>query len=182
MFLDALGRAATPDELKDIQLNVWMLEHAGFAVEDTSNAPFIAPWAWMWARDLRERNSRTESETRAIVERTEQRIIAVESTLREFLAKLDPGAFALSIAKAMPPLVLEHQIDSGFLASTLRDSLSLLWVWLAALCIGCSGYLGWTLGAQYERGRLEARVAEESQQLAREEQIIDRLMTTPSKR
>ena len=50
IFVDALGREPTADELRDIRLMVWMLTRAGFAVEDPSNAPFIAPWAWIWAR------------------------------------------------------------------------------------------------------------------------------------
>lgn len=171
MFLDALGRAATADELKDIQDNARMLEHAGFAVEDASNAPFIAPWAWMWAREVREKNSRTE---------VQQRIMAAESTLGDFIAKLEPRTFALSIAKAMPPIVLSHQIDSGFLKAALRDSLSFLWIWLATFCIAGSGYLGWRLGARHD-AELEAMVSEKSQQLAHEQLINEHLLAAGSK-
>jgi hypothetical protein len=183
IFLDALGREPTAEELKEIRLNVWMLAHAGFAVEDASNAPFIAPWAWMWARDVRtgHGNSSPAAQSSAAIQAIEPRIVAVESAHEALLAKFDPGALAARIAKAMPPLALEHRIDLGF-QTALRESCSLLWVWIAAVLVGFSGYVGWTLGARHELGALNATIAQDRQQLAQDRQVIDRLSTLPAKR
>ena len=176
-------REPSAEEFKDIRLNVWMLAHAGFAVEDASNAPFIAPWAWMWARGLKpnEGQTRVAAETGAVVQGINERITGVESTLKEFLAKIDPAVLATGVANAMPPLMLEHRVGPGFLQTALRDSFSLLWVWIATVCIGTSGFVGWTFGARHERSRLETVLAQEHQQLARAQQIIDRLVTTAPK-
>jgi hypothetical protein len=148
IFLDALGREPTAEELQDIRLNLWMLTRAGFAVDDPSNAPFIAPWAWMWARLPRPSAPQTgPSAPRP------------EVALREIPAKLDPGALAAAITERMPSLIVRHRIDGGALTTMLRESFTLVWVWIATFAIGLAGVPGWHYGALHERSTLAQQIA-----------------------
>lgn len=164
IFLDALGREPTPDELQDIRLNLWMLTRAGFAVDDPTNAPLIAPWAWMWARLPRHGQIQAAPAVPSpeVTERWQKGIETIEAIRREIPAKLDPGALAAAIAERFPPLVVQHRIDGSALTRTLRESFTLIWVWLAAFAIGLAGVLGWHYGALHERAALAPRIVQQT--------------------
>jgi len=161
IFLDALGREPTADELQDIRLNLWMLTRAGFAVDDPSNAPLIAPWAWMWARLPRPDPPRAAPAAPSPAA-TEPPQAVTETIAQEVPAKLDPGALAAAIAERFPPLIVQHRIDGSALTRTLRESFTLLWVWLAAFAIGLAGVLGWHYGALHERAALAPRIVQQT--------------------
>ena len=165
IFIDALAREPTADELQNIRLNLWMLTRAGFAVDDPSNAPFIAPWAWMWARLPRPSEPRTAPATPSaeVAERIQKGTEAIEAILREILAKLDPGALAAAITERMPPLIVRHRIDGGALVRMLRESFTLVWVWIATFAIGLAGVFGWHYGALQERSTLTQQIARQTQ-------------------
>jgi hypothetical protein len=101
MFIDCLGREPTADELKDIRLNVWMLERAGFAVEDPSNAPHIAPWAWIWARLPRREDAQAAlaAAGREIAEHNQISAEALEALALEWLSKIDTEGVGAAIAR-----------------------------------------------------------------------------------
>jgi hypothetical protein len=162
IFIDALGREPTADELQDIRLNLWMLTRAGFAVEDPSNAPLITPWAWMWARLPRPTETRAAfaAVSEEIAERSQKGLETLEAIARDIPAKFDHGALATAIAERMPPLIVRNRIDASFFTAALRESFTLIWVSLAAFCIGLAGVLGWHLGALHARTRLAPRVAQ----------------------
>ena len=115
IFVDALGREPTADELRDIQLMVWMLTRAGFAVEDPSNAPFIVPWAWIWARLPQPADSHAvlTAAGQTIAAHAQQGIERLEAVARELPAKIDHRAIAAGIAQAMPPFVVHNRIDAS---------------------------------------------------------------------
>jgi len=164
IFLDALGREPTPDELQDIRLNLWMLTRAGFAVDDPSNAPLIAPWAWMWARLPRPDQPRAApaAPSPAATEDSQAVIETIEAIPRDIPAKLDPSTLAAAIAERFPPLIVQHRIDGSALTRTLRESFTLLWVWLAAFAIGLAGALGWHYGALHERAALAPKIVQQT--------------------
>lgn len=180
LFVDALGREPTRDEAQDIRLNLWMLTRAGFAVDDPSNAPLIAPWAWMWARLPRPTDARAAlaAVSQEIAERCQTGLQAIQALVGE-LPKLDHGALAAGIAQRMPPLVVHHRLDGAVFKAALRESLSLLWVWLATVCIGLAGFLGWHYSAVHERAVLASSFAQQTQTLRRQQQIIERLTRRP---
>ena len=152
MFIDALGREPTADEFQDIRLNLWMLTRAGFAVDDPSKAPLIAPWAWIWARLPRVAQVRAvPAPTAEVAEPTQEAREASECTPLETPANIDHDALASAIAERMPPLVMQHRIDGGTITAAVRDSFTLIWVWLAAFGMGLAGVLGWHYGALHER-------------------------------
>jgi hypothetical protein len=165
IFLDALGREPTADELQDIRLNLWMLTRAGFAVDDPSNAPLIAPWAWMWARLPRpcQPQAAPSAPRPEVTETSQSGIQTIEAVLREIPAKLDLGALAAAITERMPPLIVRHRIDGSALTRTLRESFTLVWVWIATFAIGLSGVLGWHYGALHERSTLAPQIARQIQ-------------------
>jgi hypothetical protein len=177
IFVDALGREPTPDELRDIQLMVWMLTRAGFAVEDPSNAPFIVPWAWIWARLPRPADSHAAltAAGQSIAAHSQQGIEKIEAIARDLPAKIDHRAIAAGIAQSMPPFVVHNRIDAGVLRAALRDSLSLIWVCLAAACIGLAGYTGWHYSALHERVDQAPLMAQQTAELHRLQQLVDRL-------
>jgi hypothetical protein len=162
IFIDALGREPTADELQDIRLNLWMLTRAGFAVEDPSNAPLITPWAWMWARLPRPTETRAAlaAVSQEIAERSQKGIETLEAIAREIPAKFDHGALARAIAQRMPPLIVRNRIDASVFTAALRESFALIWIWVAAFCIGFAGVLGWHYGAQHARASLAPRMAQ----------------------
>ena len=162
LFIDALGREPTADELQDIRLNLWMLTRAGFAVEDPSNAPLITPWAWMWARLPRPTEIRAAltAASQEIAERSQKGIEMLEAIARDFPAKFDHGALATAIAQRMQPLIVRNRIDASVFASALRESFTLIWVSLAAFCIGLAALLGWHFGAVHAQTPLAPRVAQ----------------------
>ena len=148
MFRGMLGREPTEEELQDIRLNLRMLERAGFAVDDPSNAPFIAPWAWMWAR-----------------------------LPREEPPKVDQEALAAAMVKAMPPFIVQNRIDASVFKAALRDSFSFFWIGLAAACVVLAGFLGWHVGTS-ERTTFLATIARQTEQLERQQRVIDQLTPT----
>ena len=164
LFLDALGREPTPDELQDIRLNLWMLTRAGFAVDDPSNAPLIAPWAWMWARLPRpdQPHSAPAAPSPPVTEHSQAVIETIEALPREIPTNLDPGALAAAIAERLPPLIVQHRIDGSTLTRTLRESFTLIWVWLAAFAIGLAGVLGWHSGALHEQAALAPKIVQQT--------------------
>ena len=164
IFLDALGREPTADELQDIRLNLWMLTRAGFAVDDPSNAPLIAPWAWMWARLPRPSQAQAapSAPSPAVTEHSQTGVDTIEAIAQEIPAKLDPSALAAAVAERMPPLIVQHRIDSNVLTRTLRESFTLIWVWLAAFAIGLAGGLGWHYGTLHERVALAPRIVQQT--------------------
>jgi hypothetical protein len=178
IFIDALGREPTADELQDIRLNLWMFTRAGFAVEDPSNAPLITPWAWMWARLPR------PTETRAalaavgheIAERSQKGIETLEAIARDIPAKFDYGALATAIAEHMPPLIVRNRIDASVFTAALRESFTLIWVSLAAFCIGLAGVLGWHFGALHAQTPLAPRVVRHAGLPHHPQQAIERLV------
>lgn len=161
IFLDALGHEPSADELQDIRLNLWMLTRAGFAVDDPSNAPLIAPWAWMWAR-LPRPTAPSASDPRS-AERFQKSIETIEAILREIPAKLDLSALAAAVAERMPPLMVEHRIDGSTFGTALRESFTLIWIWLAAFGIGVAGVLGWHFGALHEQTTLGPGVVQRAE-------------------
>ena len=183
IFVDALGREPTPDEVRDIQLMVWMLTRAGFAVEDASNAPFIVPWAWIWARLPRPADSQAAltAAGHTIAAHAQQGIEKIEAIARELPAKIDHRAIAAGIAQSMPPFVVHNRIDAAVFKTVLRESLSLIWVSLGAACIGLAGYAGWYYSALHERAEQAPLMAQQAAELHRAHQLIDRL-TTPHRR
>jgi hypothetical protein len=183
MFIDALGREPTADEQQDIRLNLWMLTRAGFAVEDPSNAPLIAPWAWIWARLPRPADARAAliAASQEITERNQKGIETIEAVAKELPAKIDHRAIAMGVAQAMPPFVVQNRIDGSVFTTALRDSLSLIWIWLAAVCVGMAGFIGWHCSALHERTALASMMAQQADQLRRQQQVIDRLTATPSR-
>jgi len=182
MFIDALARAPTADELHEIRNNLRMLERAGFAVEDPSNAPLIAPWAWLWARLPRPGGAALPTASREIAEPNQKGIAGIQALARELPAKIDTPALAAAIAKAMPPLVVQNRIDASVFKTALRDSFSLIWVALAAACVGVAGFLGWHFSALHEHAVLLPRIAQQAAEIARQQQVIDKLATAQSKR
>lgn len=152
IFIDALGREPTTDELQDIRLNLWMLTRAGFAVDDPSNAPLIAPWAWIWARLPRPAEAHAQRAALGVEvpERSQKEAATSEGTPQEISAKIDHAALAVAIAERMPALIVRHRIDGSTFTSALRDSFTLIWVWLAAFGIGLAGVLGWQYGELHE--------------------------------
>lgn len=162
IFIDALGREPTADELQDIRLNLWMLTRAGFAVEDPSNAPLITPWAWMWARLPRPTETRVAlaAVSQEIAERSQKGIETLEAIVREIPAKFDHDALAMSIAQRMPPFIVRNRIDASVFTTALRESFALIWISLATCCIGLAGVLGWHFGALHARTPLAPRMAQ----------------------
>ena len=162
IFIDALGREPTADELQDIRLNLWMLTRAGFAVEDPSNAPLITPWAWMWARLPRPSDTRAAlaAVSEEIAERSQRGIEALEASVRDIPAKFDYGALATAISERMPPLIVRNRIDASAFTAALRESFTLLWILLAAFCIGLAGVLGWHCGVLHARPSLAPRTVQ----------------------
>lgn len=130
MFIDALGREPTADEQQDIRLNLWMLTRAGFVIDDPSNAPLIAPWAWMWARLPRptDTHSALIAFSQEIAEQSQKGIEGIETIARELPAKIDHRAIAAGIAQAMPSFVVQSCLDGSVFKTALRDSLSLIWI------------------------------------------------------
>lgn len=183
IFVDALGREPTADEVRDIRLMVWMLTRAGFAVEDPSNAPFIVPWAWIWARLPQPADSHAvlTAAGQAIAAHGQQGIEKIEAIARDLPAKIDHRAIAAGIAQFMPPFVVHNRIDASVFRAALRESLSLIWVSLAAACIGLAGYTGWHYSELHERAALAPLMAQQAAELHRLQQLIDRL-TTPHRR
>lgn len=183
IFVDALGREPTADELRDIQLMVWMLTRAGFAVEDPSNTPFIVPWAWIWARLPRPADSHAAltAAGRTIAAHSQQGIERLEAVVRDLPAKIDHRAIAAGIAQSMPPFVVHYRIDAAVFKTALRESLSLIWVALAAACIGLAGYAGWHYSGLHERADQAPLMAQQAAELRRLQQLLDRL-TTPHRR
>ena len=183
IFVDALGHEPTADELRDIQLMVWMLTRAGFAVEDPSNAPFIVPWAWIWARLPRPADSHAAltAAGQTIAAHSQQGIERLEAVARELPAKIDHRAIAAGIAQSMPPFVVHNRIDAAVFKMALRESLSLIWVSLAAAFIALAGYGGWHYSALHERADQAPLMAQQAAELHRAHQLIDRL-TTPHRR
>ena len=178
IFIDALGREPTADELQDIRLNLWMLTRAGFAVEDPSNAPLITPWAWMWARLPRpaETHAVLAAVSQEIVERSQKGIEALEATVRDIPAKFDHGALATAIVERMPPLIVRNRIDASVFTTALRESFTLLWILLAAFCIGLAGVLGWHFGALHARTSLAPRLVQHAGLPHHSQQAIERLL------
>ncbi|HVB78318.1 MAG TPA: hypothetical protein VNE82_00025 [Candidatus Binataceae bacterium] len=182
IFVDALAREPTADELRDIRLMVWMLTRAGFAVEDPSNAPFIVPWAWIWARLPHPADSHAAltAAGQTIAAHSQQGIERLEAVARELPAKIDHRAIAAGIAQSMPPFVVHNRIDAGVFRAALRESLSLIWVSLAAACIALAGYAGWHYSALHERAAQAPLMAQQAAELHRLQQLLDRL--TPAHR
>ena len=178
IFIDALGREPTADELQDIRLNLWMLTRAGFAVEDPSNAPLITPWAWMWARLPRPTETRAALAvvSQEITERSQNGIEALEAIVRDIPAKFDHGALAAAITERMPPLIVRNRIDAGIFTTALRESFTLTWISLAAFCIGLAGVLGWHFGALHPRAPLAPRVVQHAGLPQHSRQPIERLV------
>jgi hypothetical protein len=178
IFIDALGREPTANELQDIRLNLWMLTRAGFAVEDPSNAPLITPWAWMWARLPRPTETRAAfaAVSEEIAERSQKGIETLEAIARDIPAKFDHGALATAIAERMPPLIVRNRIDAGVFTKALRESFTLIWVSLAAFCIGLAGVLGWHFGALHARPSLAPRVVQHAGLPHHSQQAIERLL------
>lgn len=178
IFIDALGREPTADELQDIRLNLWMLTRAGFAVEDPSNAPLITPWAWMWARLPRPTETRAAlaAVSHEIAERSQKGIETLEAIARDIPAKFDHGALATAIAERMPPLIVRNRIDASVFTAALRESFTLIWVSLAAFCIGLAGVLGWHFGALHAQTPLAPRVVRHAGLPHHSQQAIERLV------
>lgn len=178
IFIDALAREPTADELQDIRLNLWMLTRAGFAVEDPSNAPLITPWAWMWARLPRPNETRAAlvAVSEEIAERSQKGIEMLEAIARGIPAKFDYGALATAIAERIPPLVVRNRIDASVFTSALRESFTLLWILLAAFCIGLAGILGWHLGVQHARTSLAPHMVQHTGLPHDSQQPIERLL------
>lgn len=177
VFIDALGREPTSDELQEIRLSLWMLTRAGFAVDDASNAPLIAPWAWIWARLPRpmQVHAALDAARREIAALHSEGIGTIEAAVKEIPAKLDHGALAGGIVERMRPLVVHNRIDGSLFRTALRESFSLLWVWLAAVCVGAAGIAGWHLGMLHVQAVLAPQIAQQGQALHREQQLLDRL-------
>lgn len=153
MFLDALGREPSPEEIQDIRLNLWMLTHAGFAVDDPSNAPLIAPWAWMWARLPRQNPSITSADLAPeIVDYAPTGLDPTPVVDRP--AAIEVSALADAVALRLPPLVVQHRIDGSVFLTALRESFTLLWVGVAAFAIGLALVLGWHFGARHVQATL----------------------------
>jgi hypothetical protein len=176
IFIDALGREPTGDELQEIRLTLWMLTRAGFAVDDPSNAPLMAPWAWMWARLPRPTETRAAlaAVSQEIAERSRKGIETIEAITREIPAKIDHSALATALAERMPPLVVRNRIDASVFATALRESFALIWIWFGAFCIGLAGVLGWHFGAQHAQARLTPRMAQHAEPLRRPREMIER--------
>ena len=130
IFVDALAREPIADELRDIRLMGWMLTPAGFAVEDPSNAPFIAPWGWIWARLSQPADGLVAftAAGQSITAQNQPRIEKIEATAKDLPAKINHRAIAAGIAQSMPPFVVHNRIDAGVFKTAMRDSLSLIWV------------------------------------------------------
>jgi hypothetical protein len=184
MFIDCLGREPTADELKDIRLNVWMLERAGFAVEDPSNAPHIAPWAWIWARVPRHEDAHAAlaAAGREIAEHNQINAEALEALALEWLSKIDTEGVGAAIAKAMPALIVQNRLDASVFKAALRESLSLIWVWVSAACVALTGFVGWHFGALHQRAIFAPRMEQQAAELARQQHVIDQLTSSQPKR
>lgn len=183
IFIDALGREPTADELQDIRLNLWMLTRAGFAVEDPSNAPLIMPWAWMWARLPRPTEIRAAlaAVSQEIAECSQKGIEALEASVRDISGKFDHGALATAITERMPALVVRNRIDASVFTTALRESFTLIWVSLAAFCISLAAALGWHFGALHAQTPLEPRVVQQVGLPHHSQRAIERLVRPRSR-
>lgn len=178
MFLDALGREPTADELRDIKVNLWMLSRAGLDIEAPESAALVAPWAWIWARLPRPRQAPGSAAVPtdaagSQAEAHESSHAVPTCNLRAPApapATIDHEVLASALAAHMPPLIVEHRIGGRTIASALRDSFTMLWIALGAFAVGVTGAAGWHYGAQHQRSTCAlsgARLAEPSHRAER---------------
>jgi len=136
VFMDVLGRIPSEAEWKEIDSLLGTLQRAGFAVDDPTNAPHVALFAWGWARST-PRADVLAAVKAAVLESTKDDAPPVDlaPVLLELRALRDAAARPVSVK-------VDDAVVKDAVTHALREPISLASMALLGVVIAGSLFVG----------------------------------------